>query len=352
MSCSQNAISLQKKGSTDFTLTPVTTQQPEEKKIYPIVIIGAGAAGTMAVKRAILNNDKVLLFTGAQQEQRRSRGNWVRTVDNIPGLTRYKRPIVELRNEVLEELSKSPWKNNLHVVEDSIYSIEQGKDFFTLIDGAGHTYYGRYVILATGIMDEQPLIQGSIRPVLKFANGQTIAYCALCDGHRSFGKKTVVIGYSENAADMALLLAETYHLTHTAILTHGKQHEFSPYFLQQLQSKKIPVYNASIQEVLGNKELKQLTGFLLETGEIIEAEMGFVALGIRPNNSLALQLGAQMDENGLVITNSHGESSILRLYVVGDLRANSLKQIYTAWQHAVDSVLYISECLRRDNMSD
>src|ERR1700722_19150492 len=61
----------------------VATKQPEESKVYPIVIIGAGAAGTMAVRRAILNNDETLLFAGATQERRRSRSNWVRKVDNI-----------------------------------------------------------------------------------------------------------------------------------------------------------------------------------------------------------------------------------------------------------------------------
>lgn len=344
----QNITAGEKPKLPDPRVIPITTRQPEEKMLYPIAIIGAGAAGTMAVKRSVLNNSEVLLFAGAKQERRRSRGNWVRKVDNIPGLAKYERTLLELRNEVLQELARSPLGHNLYVVEDSVLSLEKEEGFFKLTDGAGHTYYARYVVMATGIMDEQPSIQGSIRPILDFANGQTVVYCALCDGHRSFGKKTVVIGYSDSAASVALLLVEKYQLENVAILTNGFSPAFTAELSKRVEEKNIRILEAPIQEVLGNRELKQLTGFKLENGETIEAEIGFVALGIRPNNQLALQLGAQVDADGLVITDLKGESSVSNLFVVGDLRANSLKQIYTAWQQAVESMQVINQRIREE----
>lgn len=346
MSLSHSIIAVETTGFSDPKVIPVTTKNPEEKKIYPIAIIGAGAAGTMAVKRAVLNNNEALLFAGAKQERRRSRGNWVRKIDNIPGLGRYERPILELRNEVLQELIQSPLSHNLYVIEESVSFIEKEVDFFKLTDGAGRTYYAKYVVMATGIMDEQPHIQGSIDPVLKYANGQTIAYCSLCDGHRCFGKKTVIIGHSKSAANIALLLLEKYQPTSISILTNGEIDEFTPELLERIQDKNISIFKAPIKEVLGNKEQKQLTGFMLENGYTVEADIGFVALGIRPNNQLALQIGAQVDDSGLVITDSNGESSIPNLFIAGDLRANSMKQIYTAWQHAVDSIQLINRRIR------
>lgn len=315
----------------------------EDKTVYPIAIIGAGAAGTMAVKRAVLNNTTALLFTGATHERRISRGSWVRKVNNIPGLTYYKRAILELCNETLEEIAHSPFSHNLYVVDDSIYSIKKERDYFTLIDGKQQTYYAKYVIIATGIMDEQPLIQGSIRPILHYANGQTVAYCTICDGHRCFGKRTVVIGHSESAGAIALQLAQRYHLAHVAILTNGHHHEFSETLLKKIALKNIPIFVSPILKVLGNEKRQQLHGFLLETGERIDAEMGFIALGIRPNNQLPLQLHAKVDARGLVITDLNGESSIPNLFVIGDLRANSMKQMYTAWQHAVETVQVITQ---------
>lgn len=334
--------------SADPTTIPVTTRQPKEKKVYPIAVIGAGAAGTMAAKRAVLNNNKVLLFAGAKQEQRRSRGYWVRKIDNIPGFGKYQRAVLELRNESLKELVGSPLSKNLYVIEDSIFTIQKKADYFKLIDGSGHIFYAKYVVMATGIMDEQPHIEGSIRPVLKYANGQTVAYCALCDGHHSFGKKTVVIGHTESAAKNALLLTEKYQLTDPTILTNGRPHQFTPELLKKIQEKNIMILAEPIKEVLGDKEKRQLTGFKLKTGEIVEAQIAFVALGVRPNNKLALQLGANVDVAGLVVSDANGETSVANLFVVGDLRANSTKQVYTAWQHAVESLQLINQRIRQE----
>jgi thioredoxin reductase (NADPH) len=330
----------------DPRIIPVTTEAPSEEKIYPIAVIGAGAAGTMAVKRAVLNNNEVLLFTGAKQERKRSRGNWVRKIDNIPGLAKYERALLELRNEALQELSQSPLRHNLYVIESSITSLQKEDDRFKLVDGTGRTFYAKYVVMATGIMDEQPHIQGSIDPILTYANGQTVAYCSLCDGHRSVGKKSVVIGHTESAGNIALLLVDKYPLASMTLLTNGLPPEFSPQLLQRLEDKNIQILNAPIMQVLGEREQKKLTGFILEDGQSIEAEMGFVALGIRPNNQLALQLGAHVDDSGLVVTDAHGESTIPNLFVIGDLRAGSMKQIYTAWQQAVESIQLINRRLR------
>jgi thioredoxin reductase (NADPH) len=330
----------------DPKIIPVTTRQPEEKKLYPIAIIGAGAAGTMAVKRAVLNNNETLLFAGAIQERRRSRGNWVRTIDNIPGLEKYKRAILEIRNEALEHLVHTPFSSKLYIIEDSVVSIKKEGDIFKLVDSQGKTYYAKYVVMATGIMDEQPHIQGSIRPILKYANAQVVAYCAVCDGHRAFGKKTAIIGYSEAAGANAVLLSDKYDLETMSILTNGHAPEFSPALLEKLKAKNIKVYQTPILEILGNPELKQLYGFKLENGQIVDAEMAFVSLGIRPNNKLALQLGAKVDKSGLVITDANGETSVPNLFVDGDLRANSMKQVYTAWQQAVDSVQVINRRIR------
>jgi thioredoxin reductase (NADPH) len=327
---------------------PVTTAQPEEHIVYPIAVIGAGAAGTMAAHRATLNNRKVLLFTGAKHELRNSRGMWVRKVENIPGLEKYSRTVVELRNEILTQITTGPFSENLFVIKDSVCSIEKQGDIFCLKDTLGKTYLVQYVVLATGMMDVQPHIQGSIKPILEYANKQHIAYCLLCDGHRSFGKKTAIIGYQEDAAKAALVLWDRYHPTALTILTNGNACEFSAEVRTQLEERHIAIVEEPIQDILGNKELNQFSGFQLET-EQVACDIGFVLLGIRPNNNLARMLGLDLDERGLVLTDKDGKTRIPNVFVIGDLRANSIKQIYTAWQHAVDAITVIDRNIRAQN---
>lgn len=329
----------------DPKVLPVTTARPDKNTVYPIAIIGAGAGGTMAVKRSVLHNRQTILFTGAKKEIKNSRGNWVRKVENTPGLEKYTRTIVELRDETLINITKGPFSDKLFIVPESVMQIRKEGDIFHLTDSAGDTYCVQYVVLATGMMDTQPIIQGSIKPILKYANKQHINYCILCDGHRALGKKTVVIGYQEDAAKGAILLWDRYKPEVVSIVTNGHEPEFTPETMSALQERNIQVFQEPIQSILGNEELKEFQGFQLESASV-EAEIGFVLLGIRPNNSLAISLGAEVDERGLVITDKDGQTSVENLFVVGDLRSGSLKQIYTAWQQAVEVVQVIDRKIR------
>ncbi len=327
-------------------LTASCSATTEDTQVYPIAIIGAGAGGTMAAKRATLSNRQALLFTGLKKERKRSRGHWVRKVDNIPSLAHYTRTLNQLRDETLAEIAASPFGHNLHVVDDSVLSIEKQDDTFTIYDMSGNSYKARHIILATGIMDEQPHINGTHKTILPFANKQLVAYCILCDGHRCLNKKTVVIGYSETAALNALLLHSRYSPPALTMLTNGFEPTITEETLAKLQEKNINIVKEPITAIVGDAKARILNGFTVESGNTVEAEIGFVTLGIRPNNSLALSLGAEVDEKGLVLTDENSETSVANLFVIGDLRANSLKQIYTAWQHAIDSLQEIDRRIR------
>lgn len=101
-----------------------------DTKIYPIAIIGSGAGGTMAVKRASLNNRDTILFTGAKKQMKSGRGYWVRKVENIPGLEKYTRTINQLREETLALIADSPFAPKLTTVHDSVLSVEKQDDIF------------------------------------------------------------------------------------------------------------------------------------------------------------------------------------------------------------------------------
>lgn len=161
-------------------------------------------------------------------------------------------------------------------------------------------------------------------------------------------KKTAVIGYSEDAAQNALLLESRYHPPKLTLMTNGIPHTISEKTLQLLQDKGIELVEDPIAGIIGNKSERILNGFECGSGNIVEAEIAFVSLGIRPNNKLALSLGLDVDAQGLVKTTSEGEASVSNLFIVGDLRSNSMKQIYTAWQHAVEAIQVIDRRIRKE----
>lgn len=320
-----------------------------EPKVYPVCVIGGGSAGIMAVLRTVLNNDDCLFLPGTAKDKKKSRALWVRKVENMPAHFNYKRGIEEPNAETLKWISESAFKDRLHILKNTgATSLKKLTDYFQITDSKGETHLAKYVILCTGVMDVQPIIKGSIETVFDYANAQTIDYCLICDGHHVLGKKTGVIGHTNSAAWVAVLLHERYRPEKLTILTNGEATSFAEDTTKLIQAYKIEVETSPIKEILGEEKGKVLKGFELESGKNIETDITFVSLGMIVYNELAIEAGAAVDERGFVKTDDMGLTNVPGLYVAGDIRANSKKQIYTAWDESVNSANAINMKLRQE----
>jgi len=309
------------------------------KDIYDIAIIGAGAAGMMAALRGVLNNDRIILFGGNSKDKKRSRAQWVSKVENTPGFTIYKKGVIDPNKETLKFIEDSPFSENLNFLKGAgVEEILKRNGYFSLTTDSGDSYDAKYVVLATGVMDVQPEIEGSIKTIFPYANVQSVDYCIRCDGHHVLGKETAVIGHTEDAAWVAILLHERYSPPNMTILTDGKNPEYSEKVKKLLKHYHIDVITSGLDGVKGDKSKGNLEGFYFCNGSYLPVDFAFISQGMLVYNKLALSLGTDTDERGFVKTNNKGESSINDLYVAGDLRANTKKQIYTAWDTAVDAL--------------
>lgn len=314
--------------------------------MYPVAVIGGGSGGVMALLRTILNNQRCLFFPGSPKDKKNSRAFWVSKVENIPGYFGYKKGIEDPNQETIDWIFKSPFEKNFFYKKNrGVISIKRNEDgLFVIVDNQNETYLCQYIILATGVMDIQPHIGGSIKSVLPYANVSQIDYCLRCDGHHTLGKHTSVIGHHNNAAWVAIMLYERYKNPSMSIFTHGEAPTFDEEAWILINLYKIKVYEQEIIELKGDG--RRLEGMILKDGSYVESEISFVSLGMIVHNHLAKEVGASIDERGFVLTNEKGETSIPNLFVVGDLRAHTKKQIYTAWDQAVDSADTIDSRIR------
>lgn len=318
-----------------------------DQKVFPVCVIGGGSAGTMAVLRTILNNDECLFFPGSPKDKKKSRALWVRKVENIPAHFNYRRGIEDPNAETLKWIAESPFKDNLHIHKNvGVTSIRKEGDHFVITDSKNQEHKAQYVILCTGVMDVQPEIKGSIETVYDWANAQTIDYCLICDGHHVINKKASVIGHGNGAAWVAIMLYERYKPSNMHILTNGKKAEFQADTQKLIDAYGIKVREEVISDIIGQDKGKILEAFILEDGSRVETDICFISLGMIIYNELAKQLGADLDERGFVKADESGLTSVPGLYVAGDLKANTKKQIYTAWDHAVNSANAINMKLR------
>ena len=313
---------------------------------FDVAVIGAGSAGVMAALRAVLNNDTCLLFSGSPQDKKRSRALWVKKVENMPAHFNYRRGIEDPNAETLKWIQESSFKDNLHHLRNTgVTKLEKKGDLFEILDSKGETHQARFVILCTGVMDVQPIVQNSIEPVFPFANAQTIDYCLRCDGHHVKDLKTVVIGHENSAAWVAIMLHERYG-SEMSLCLHGQPAKIEPDTKELLELYNIDIIKEEIVGFKGDTKSGALEALVLSDGREVPAKMGFVALGMLVYSELAKNLGAELDERGFVKTNAQGLSSIEGFYVAGDVMAGTKKQIYTAWDTAVNAADAINQKLR------
>lgn len=320
--------------------------------LHEIIVIGSGSAGTMAALRAVLNNDTCLLFSGSPQDKKRSRALWVKKVENMPGHLNYRRGIEDPNSEVFKWIADSDFKDNFtHHKNLGVTKITKHHDHFEVIDSKDNAHTSRYIILCTGVMDIQPLIQKSIEPIFPFANAQTIDYCLRCDGHHVKDKVTAVIGHDNSAAWVAIMLHERYG-SEMYLCLHGEDSKVQPDTQELLDLYQIKTIREEIIEVEGDTKAGQLNALVFKSGQRLEIEMSFVSLGMIVYSELARSLGAEVDERGFVKTNAQGLSSVEGFYVAGDVMAGTKKQIYTAWDTAVNAADAINQKLRAERRAE
>lgn len=319
------------------------------KKIYPVCVIGGGSAGIMAALRTVLNNDECLFFPGSPKDKKKSRALWVKKVENIPGLLKYDRGIEEPNNETIQWIEQSPYKNKLiHNKNTGVVTLKKIDNVFEIIDSKNQIHFANYVILCTGVMDVQPEIAGGIESIFNYANAQTVNYCLLCDGHHVLNKRVSIVGHSNSAAWAAIMLFERYSPLDMSIITHGKIPEFQKETQLLIDRYGIRIIQKTISQIQGREKGKFLDGFVFDDGQSIETDICFISLGMIVYNELAKQVGAELDERGFVKADESGLTSVRNFYVAGDLKANTKKQIYTAWDNAVNAANAINMKIRAD----
>lgn len=320
------------------------------KTDFDIAVIGTGASGTMAFLRCVLNQDKTVLFTGDKHTRRKSRAQWVTQVENIPGFQDQTRPLIKSTRSTLKWIFEHPQlSSKAFKIDSRVTSVKKEnfgfKLFYQTPDGQ-QTVTSRFVILATGVMDVQPEINGSIRPILPYANKGHIIYCIICDGHHTMGHSLSIISPATTGVQLGAVFVERYNHKKISIITNGHSTEIAPSARRLFKAYNMNLYTEPIVEVLGNPRKEGLTGYKLADGTRIETTRSVVALGAIVYNELLVGLGGEVDERGRVIVDHTYETTVDDFFAVGDLVSGRKLQIYTAWEEAVEAANQINMRLR------
>ena len=178
--------------------------------------------------------------------------------------------------------------------------------------------------------------------------GKGVHYCATCDGAFYRDKKIAVIGGGNSAIQEAIFL--TRFASHIDLLVRSKirasdvlQKELKKY----IDEGKITVHLKTTPQKILSLEGK-INGIEINQEDDIkqlEVEGVFVFIGLNPNTGFLQGSGIELDEQGLIKTNSRLETNIPGIFASDDVRSGSTMQIASAVGEGASAALSIREYL-------
>jgi thioredoxin reductase (NADPH) len=271
-----------------------------------VIVVGAGPAGlTAAVYFGRFRRRCLLLEDG------HSRARWIPTSHNIPGFT-----AGIGGEEFLATLKQQALQFGAVLQRAHVYSLDETEGIFTVRTDNG-TLMSRYVLLATGVRDHLPAIEGAETAVTR----SVLRVCPICDAFEAIDQRIAIIGdgaMGEREAEFLRNYSDT-----VTVLDIGPS--------TGIRTPPPPgatgVERISIN--LSQLEIKENRVTLASPHGERHFDVAYLALGATPQHALARSLRAECDERDALMVNAHQATSVPRLYAAGDV-VRGLNQVVVA----------------------
>ncbi len=274
--------------------------------MYDIIIIGAGPSGMTAALYALRANKKVLVLEAFTYG-----GQIINTlnIENYPALPHISGVdfATNLYNQIIDMGCEFKFEKVVDIKDHTVITNE-------------NKYDGRAIIIATGATNKKLGLENEDKFI-----GRGISYCATCDGNFYKGKVVAVNGGGNTAIEDAIYLS---NICSKVYLIHRRD-EFraSEVTVNELKGKENVefVLNSQITSLVGNDKLEKI---IINNDCELNVDGLFIAIGQVPETNNFTDI-LNLDDGGYVISNDM-KTDIPGLYVCGDVRSKSLRQLTTA----------------------
>lgn len=287
-----------------------------------LLIIGSGPAGYTAAIYGARANLNPILITGMQPG-----GQLMITTDveNYPGFSK-----VIQGPWLMSEMQAQAEHVGTQIVLDLVTKVDLSHAPFKCWTESGQLYTCDSLVISTGAQAKWLGI-----PSEKEFLGYGVSGCATCDGFFFKNKKVAIVGGGNTAVEEALYL--TNHAAEVTLI-HRRDSLRAEKIAQDrlLKNPKIKViWNHVVEEVLGNKDPKQVTGLRLkstadQTEQTISVDGFFVAIGHSPSSETFKEF-INTDAEGYIMTKSGStQTNIPGVFAAGDVQDKVFRQAVTA----------------------
>ncbi len=275
--------------------------EPAAVDTYEVAVVGGGPAGlSAALYTTRLGHDTVVIDRGG------GRAAMMLDTHNVIGVTED-----VSGNEFLRTATEQVESYGGTVVRDLVTTIDQESDSRFRLTGNSTEIVANRVVLGVGFSDERP------EPPLP-RTGKGLHYCLHCDAYMFIDESVYVMGTSDSAAYVAMIMLN--FTDQVDILTRGDEIEWGNETQKLVDAHPVDVIEEDITGMNKGKD-GWLESFEFEDGAVREYRGGFAMYGSNYNTELAERLGCELNDDGTVVVDDHGQTSVDGVYAVGDITA-------------------------------
>ena len=287
--------------------------------MHDIIIIGAGPAGLTAAIYARRAGRSVLLI-----EKETFGGQIVLSphVENYP----FARPMsgTELSDILVEQVMSL----GADVEVDKVIGMSANADRTFTVKTEYGEHSARAVIIATGLKHRRMGIENEERFI-----GRGISFCAVCDGAFFKGKEVAVVGGGNTAVQDAIYLSK---LAKKVYLIHRRNELRADKILaDRIKSSSVEIlWDSVVVGLVADEKLTEIKVKNVKNDSLsaVSVDGLFVAVGQIPNTSFLENADEKprLTDGGYIVSDEEMRTSVDGVFVAGDVREKSLRQIITA----------------------
>ena len=300
--------------------------------MYDIIIIGAGPAGMTAAIYARRAAKSVLVLEAV---------NYGGQILNTPDIENYPAEAHISGYDFSTKLYEQAKELGAEFIFEKAVDIKSENGTKVVVT-AKNSYEAETVIIATGSASRKLGLEDEERLV-----GKGVSYCATCDGNFYRKKVVAVVGGGNTALEDALYLsdiAEKVYLIHRRDSFRGEEANVSR--LTARENVEF-IYNSNVTKLISDNRLRaiEVTNNLDGSVRTVELNGLFVAVGRIPENRNFANL-VKLDDAGYVEAGEDCHTSCDGIFVAGDNRTKTLRQLVTA---AADGAMAATEAVKYIN---
>ena len=286
------------------------------RKEYEIVIIGGGPAGLAAGLYAARARRKTVLLEKGVIGGQIALTELVENYPGVPSINGF-----DLAQAMLNQAESY----GLEVEYAETTAIEQEGRLW-LVRTAEDEYVAKAVIVTAGADYNKLGVPGEER-----LTGRGVSYCATCDAAFFKEQHVAVVGGGDAALDEGLF---TTRFADKVTVIHRRDKLRAGAILQErafANPKMEFVWNTVVTEILGEDGVTGVRLHNRETGEESTMDVAgvFIFIGQHPNTGFLGGL-VPLDEGGHALVSEWMETELPGLYVAGDARRNSARQVVSS----------------------